>query len=362
MPFCPPAMPPPSNEEGSTRWAKFLYGKILLYSVIPYFIDFQELERKIDAKGYHRLLLQFPEGMHIYALEIADKIRALGDYEVMISTKPTYGACDIEVYPDVLTIQFGHSEIPNIRYPENIIFIESFANVSFRPVVERFLNNEKCDSVGLVASVQHVNSIEEVREILKERGIGVFVGRGDARIKYPGQILGCNFSAARSVASQVSCFLFLGTGDFHALGIEMVTGKKTYVLDPYAKRYYDVTDKVDRFKRKRFGAIVKAEEAERFGIIISSKIGQRRWKLALALKEMLESAGKKAYLFLSDTIYPESMYYHVDIFVNTACPRVTYDDFNRFPKPVITPIELEIALKLKLWENFTFDEIVEVDE
>jgi len=91
------------------------------------------------------------------------------------------------------------------------------------------------------------------------------------------------------------------------------------------------------------------------------KIGQRRWKLAKALMEMIESAGKETYTILADNIRPEDFYYDLDAFVNTSCPRITYDDYLRFPKPIISPIELEIALKIKRWEQFSFDEIVEVD-
>ena len=326
--------------------------------MIPYRIDFEKIKREVEKRGVRKILLQLPEGLSIYATEIADELKG---YDVLISTKPSYGACDIEVYRDTLTIQFGHSEIPNIQYPGNIIFVEAPADVSFKDVAEKFADEAKCESVGIVSSVQHIHSIPEVKEILEKRGIRVFVGEGDGRIKYPGQVLGCNFSAARHIASKVSCFIFLGTGDFHAMGVELSTGKKVYVLDPYSGEYHTVEEKVDKFRRQRFGAIVKAEEAERFGIILSSKIGQRRWKLAFAIKEMIESTGKKAYLLMSDVIHPENLYYNVEIYVNTACPRVTYDDFLRFSKPVISPLELEIALKLRPWENFTFDEIVEVD-
>ena len=352
-------MQPPSYEEGTTRWAKFYISlSPILYDMLPYDIDFQSLREKIRSEGFERVLLQLPEGLKIYATEIVD---ALKGYNVYISTKPCYGACDIEVYPDMLTLHFGHSEIPNIKYPPNIVFVETFSKVSFKNVVEKFLEDHSCDSAGLVASVQHIPQINEVRELLESRGIETYVGNGDGRVKYPGQILGCNFSTAREVAKKVSCFLFLGTGDFHAMGVEMATGKKTYVIDPFAEKYHEVSEKVSRFMRQRFGAIVKAEEADKYGIIVSSKIGQRRIKLAMALKEMIESTGKKAYLLMSDVIIPEELYYDVDVYVNTACPRVTYDDYLRFPRPIISPVELEIALKFKLWENFKFDEIVEVD-
>ncbi len=326
--------------------------------MIPYRIDFEELRRRIREKGYRKVLLQLPEGMKLYGTEIADH---LDDFETYISTEHCFGACDIVVHEDKLTVQFGHSEIPNIKYPENVIFVESFSEQSFKEVAEKFLKMQKCERIGIVASVQHVKKIEEVREIFEEHGREALVGKGDSRVKYDGQVLGCNFSAARSIAEDVDCFAFLGTGVFHAIGVRIVTDKKTYVLDPYSNEILDVEEQADRLMRQRFGAIVRAEHAERFGIIVSEKIGQRREKLALALKSMVESSGFKAYLLYGNEVNPEEMYYEVDAYVNTACPRVTYDDYLRFSKPVLTPIELQILLKYKLWEDYSFDEIVGVD-
>ncbi len=324
-----------------------------------YPVDFFELKEKIRASGYKKILLQLPEGLMYNAESLVDSLS--DEFEVYLSSEPCYGACDIIVHEDKLTVQFGHSEIPNIKYPSNIIFEEMFSNKEFDGVVKKFLDSHRCERVGIVASVQHVHEIEKVQKMFEKNGIVALVGKGDSRIKYAGQVLGCNFSAARDIELDVDCFVFLGTGVFHAVGVRIATGKKTYVLDPFSNHVDDVEAYADKLMRQRFGAIALAESAERFGIIISRKIGQKREKLAMALKEMIESAGLKAYMIYGERIMPESYYYNVDVYVNTACPRITYDDYLRFRKPVITPIELQIALKYKLWENYAFDEIVNVD-
>lgn len=326
--------------------------------MLPYQIDFRVLREKLKEMKAEKVLLQIPEGMRIYVSEIADRLR---DFQVFISTEPCYGACDIEIYPDMVTVQFGHAEIPNIKYPENIIFVEAYSQKSFKSVVRKFLKSYKFKKIGIVASVQHIPAIEEVKEIMEKDGREVFVGEGDSRVKYNGQVLGCNFSCARSVEDDVEVFAFLGSGDFHAMGVRISADKRTIVLNPFTNEIRDVEKIADLFVRQRFGAIVKAEKGEKFGIIVGTKIGQRRVKLALALKEMIESTGRKAYLLSSNNVIPENFYYDVDVLVNTSCPRITYDDYLRFPKPIVSPIELEIALKFKLWENFSFDEIVDVD-
>ena len=326
--------------------------------MIPYSIDFQILRRKLRKKKSKKILIQLPEGMKIYALEIADE---LSDFDVRISSNPCYGACDVEFYPDTTTVQFGHSEIPNISYPRDVIFVEAFSTKSFKEVAQKFVNQVQCRNVGLIASVQHIPAIEELKKILENEGMQVFVGKGDGRIKYDGQVLGCNFSSARSVANNVDCFAFLGTGRFHAIGARIATNKTVYVLNPYSNSITNVDEDAERFLRQRFGAIIKAEEAKVFGIIIGTKIGQRREKLALALKKIIESSGRKAYMFYADRVNPDDFYYDVDIFVNTSCPRITYDDYLRFPRPIVSPIEVEVAMKVKSWDQYKFDEIVEVD-
>ncbi len=326
--------------------------------MLQYSVNFEELNLQIKKMGFKKIMLQLPEGLTTQAIELADKFR---EFEVYISTKPTYGACDIETHPGMLTLHFGHSPIPNINYPDNIVFVEFFSDADFEGVLEKFISEVNCKRVGLVASVQHVKKLPEAKAFLEAHGIQAVFEKGDSRITHPGQVLGCNFSTARNVAKNVDCFAFLGTGAFHALGVRLSTDKKTYALDPYSNNIEDMDKLADRFVRQRFGAIVRAQDAESFGIIISTKIGQRRLALARSLRQMIEDAGKKAYFLLTDTVVPEKFYYPVDAFVNTACPRITYDDYMRFNKPILSPVELQIALNYRIWENFRFDEIVEVD-
>jgi 2-(3-amino-3-carboxypropyl)histidine synthase len=62
-------------------------------------------------------------------------------------------------------------------------------------------------------------------------------------------------------------------------------------------------------------------------------------------------------VFLFDEVIPEYLEgYGLDCYVSTACPRLAVDDYSRFKKPVITPPELEIALKEREWKDYGFDD------
>jgi 2-(3-amino-3-carboxypropyl)histidine synthase len=47
----------------------------------------------------------------------------------------------------------------------------------------------------------------------------------------------------------------------------------------------------------------------------------------------------------------------IDCFVSTACPRIAIDDYMQYKVPIITPIELDILLGYKKWDDYIFDEI-----
>ena len=80
--------------------------------------------------------------------------------------------------------------------------------------------------IGLVSTAQHAHKLDQIKKILENKNFKVFIGKGDSRIKLGGQILGCNFSSATSIAKDIDLFLFIGSGNFHPLGLMLSTKKK----------------------------------------------------------------------------------------------------------------------------------------
>ena len=116
----------------------------------------------------------------------------------------------------------------------------------------------------------------------------------------------------------------------------------------------------DRILRIRFARITKARSAKKWGILVSSKEGQYRMKLAKEIKKTLEDAGMEAYIILVDNVNPDVLlpYLELEAFVVSACPRIAIDDSQMYKKPLLTPQELEIVLNKREWENYQLDEIL----
>jgi len=130
------------------------------------------------------------------------------------------------------------------------------------------------------------------------------------------------------------------------------------IADPERGTARDLKEVRDRVLRQRHAAIVRAQDARVFGIIVSKKIGQARMEMATDLKALAEKHGRQANLFLMDLVAPELLQgYRVDAWVNTACPRIAIEDILQYKQPILTPQEFEIVLGERTWNDYVFDEI-----
>jgi 2-(3-amino-3-carboxypropyl)histidine synthase len=263
---------------------------------------------------------------------------------------------DPELSP-VLPILEKHRAMAQVRLEQQD------GSLSEKEAQDRFLDAVgrvaplKGNKLGLVGSIQHLHLIFEFKERLEKAGFEVEVPVGGDRLTFPGQVLGCNYSGDNDT---IGHYLFLGSGDFHPIGLVMHTGKPLALLDPYTGDSSEMSlERIERILRQRFGLIMAVQDAQTFAILIGEKPGQMRRTLALRMKKLLAKHGKKGYLLALEHISPDLIsFYPVDAYVNTACPRIAIDDSVRYDKPLITPFELEVSLGEKKWETgYQFDEI-----
>ncbi|HVP93561.1 MAG TPA: diphthamide biosynthesis enzyme Dph2 [Methanoregulaceae archaeon] len=310
--------------------------------------DTSELVQILKDKGVSRVALQFPEGLKRQSAGIAMALKDAGFF-VIISGDPCYGACDLATglleHVDVL-VHFGHSPLdsdPRILYEP---FTQDFDVGSLELAIPYLTEKE----TGLVTTVQHAHMVPAAEEYFARRNIICRAYKGTRRTPFPGQILGCSFEAAKKCPGAE--ILFIGTGSFHPLGVALATGKKVIALDPYSLNIEIIS--VERFLRRRFALIEKARKAKNFGIILSQKSGQRRQDLA----ERLAGLKKEAIVIAMEEITPDELLnLGFSAYVNTACPRLAYDDQSRFPVPVLTPGEFEILCGVSRFEDYKVDEI-----
>jgi 2-(3-amino-3-carboxypropyl)histidine synthase len=315
--------------------------------------DFEEkrIKQDITKLGAKRVLLQMPEGLKPEAPRLA-KIIEKGGALAIISADPCYGACDIadseaEGLGVDLIVHFGHAKMVK-HEPVHTIYVEARATVTLYKAVEHSLPLlSSYTLIGLATSVQHLQTLNIAREILTCAGKTVIIGN-TGKIAYPGQVSGCNYSNAKSIANEVEAFLFVGGGMFHALGIALSTSKPTFIADPYDNRAYPINVEAQKILMQRFAIIQEAKNAKKIGIFVGLKPGQKHLDNALQMKN-----GKVAYLLAAREINPETLleFPSIDAYVNTACPRVSLEATGKFQKPVLTINEFKVVCGESSWEN-----------
>jgi 2-(3-amino-3-carboxypropyl)histidine synthase len=309
--------------------------------------DLSSLIADLRGRGARRIALQFPEGLKRRAPGMALRLKEAG-FEVIVSGDPCYGACDLPLpalaMADVL-VHVGHAPVedrPGILYDLHPMDFPVEVLAGAVPLLSG-------NRIGLVTTSQHLHLLGRMREFLEGRGIDVVVAGGTGRARFPGQVLGCSFSGARATGCPE--ILYVGTGLFHPEGIQLATGARVIALDPFLGTAVRVS--AERLRRSRFALIEKARGAERIGILLSTKSGQQR----LALARRLAGLSERAVLVALCEVSPaELLNLGFDCYVNTACPRLAYDDQVRFPVPILSPPEFEILCGARAWEDFIIDE------
>lgn len=304
-----------------------------------------------------RILLQFPEGLKKDALSHAKELSSKG-HEVFISASSCFGGCDVAIEEALAVkaqkiIHFGHSEFSKLKIPGlKIEYVPCFVKIdwdSCKKLIAKsasLLRKAGAKKVALVCPVQHVKNLAKAKRLLESEGIIAVIEKGKGKVRYAGQVLGCNPSAAYSGSAAIAdAVVFFGGGKFHPTGIP--PNKPVLACDPHLMDSYWITDEIKKAERKRTASIIAASEAKSFGILLSTKHGQFNLKGALSAKSIIERAGRQAQILVASEFSPLSLnnFLSFDAYINTACPRII-DDWEAFGKPIVNISDLHRLIEI----------------
>lgn len=225
-----------------------------------------------------------------------------------------------------------------------IVFVEARAKDKVKIDKSVLKALDKFNLIGLVATVQFVGQLNYIKDELKKSGKQIIISEPSKHAHYPGQVLGCDVSAAISVQDKVDCFLYIGDGKFHPLGIAVQTNKPVITLNPFNNKVGKIEeDEKKRWLRKQAARISKVKDAKIIGVLVSIKPGQYNLEKAKQIKKKLKEQGKQAHIFIADTLNPNDLlnFPQVKAWINTACPRIV-DDQELFKKPIADINEIHL--------------------
>mgnify|MGYP001772517074 CR=1 FL=1 len=319
--------------------------------------DFQtdRVIEEIKKRNAKRVLLQFPEGLKQFSLQVLNELRAkLPEVEFIISSEPTWGACDIaedeaSILKADLIVHYGHTPY-TWYYPKfPTVFVEARSTLSITEEqiedLKRILKERYgAKRVSITSTVQHVNLIEVLKS--KLQGFQVLVGKPSSPFMHDGQVLGCDYKAAVNVDADV--YVNISGGVFHALGVGLATGKPVIKVDPYTGRNEDLTEEVYKILKVRYGKIMEALDARSWGIIQGVKVGQNRPLMVKYFEKKLKEKGYTVYVISNRVLTKESLRNidskEIEAYIVTSCPRLPIDDLYDYEKPVLTPGEAKMII------------------
>ncbi|MAG78326.1 hypothetical protein CL616_03090 [archaeon] len=158
---------------------------------------------------------------------------------------------------------------------------------------------------GMLTTAQHLDKVKAIKK---------------KDFTFLGQVLGCNASNAKGDYNQ---YLYIGSGKFHPIRIALETNKPVYTYNPFTKQFKEIDKKeITKIKNKIKGSYLKYLHAKKVGIIITTK--NQKFTNKFNFKN------KKVYYFMCNNLTNQiENFPDIDIWVNTACPRLAYEgEFN----------------------------------
>ncbi len=283
-----------------------------------------DIIKELKRRKVKRIFIQYPEGLKLRIQDIAKKIEDSG-FESVICCEPCYGSCDIRDFEAErlgcnAILHIGHSDL-KIKSKLPVIYWEYFYTVDPIPVLKKEIRKlDKFKRIGLITSVQFVKSIEKVTNYLKAAGKEVHTYKS---LRYRGQILGCNVDAAKKIEDYIDCFLYVGAGKFHPIGVAINTEKPVFSLDLEKNKLYSLEMERKKWLKKKVWRESKLEDARKVGIIVCWKWGQKNMSEARRLKKKLKDKGKEVSILAFDNFKKEKIEgLKFDVLLNLACPRL----------------------------------------
>jgi diphthamide biosynthesis enzyme Dph1/Dph2-like protein len=233
----------------------------------------------------------------------------------------------------------------DVRYKAPVILPQEFLDSLPKKVIF-FLN------------IQFHHQYDALKEQLTGAGITVVTVR-PKHAWHDGQILGCSVEDWTSVEGKeqlakrkdvvssdldgVGGFVYVGDGLFHPKALLFKNDVPVFIYDPKTKLARTLTqaDLAD-IQRSRKGALATFHTATHVGVLLTTKYGQNR--LPQLHKLEAQFPDKKFYYLLADVIDFAKLedFSFLQVFVNTACPRIM-DDFAKVPRPMVNLEELGIV-------------------
>lgn len=324
-----------------------------------YHFEIAKTVKRIREKKATRVALQFPEGLLMFSVPIADLIEQETGASMVILGDVTYGACCVDDFAAAalgcdFLVHYGHSCLISIKDCElsNMMYVFVEIDIDVMHLVETVTTLVAAETrVACIGTIQFVSSMRTAIPLLQQHFKHPIMVPQNRPLSM-GELLGC--TSPQVPASETDVVLYVGDGRFHLESFLIANPAiKALQYNPYNKLLTRESYHHDEMHRLRKEAIERGRHATRIGLVMGTLGRQGSPRIVDRLTRLIKGAGKTVTLFLMSEIFPSKLALidDVDCFVQVACPRLSIDWGYAFPKPLLSPYECEVAMGSVEWQD-----------
>ena len=189
------------------------------------------------------------------------------------------------------------------------LFIPAKVKANINKDKLKSLSKKLPKNIAIAYSIQYQDIASQIKSILPNN------------ITQITQVLGCSNP---NFPKTTQAILLIGSGRFHAMALAEETGLPIYILEK--NKLSEISkQEIETFQKNKKAAYLKFLNADKIGILVSTKPGQEKLKQAINIRNNIKD--KKSYLFISNNTNTSEFenFSEIQGWVNTACPRLDMD-------------------------------------
>jgi len=336
-----------------------------MYKVNDYLIPLDEILSALSRLKARSIILESPIGVRDLALTLGSIVEDRVKVSIYYSGRSAWGFCDVGVNDAKLlgvdaVLHVGHVNPVKYHggcrvYVENmfnipVIYAPFYYDIEIPEYVAASISRVLSGNVYVAYPVNYeVTAIQLAKHLPKD-------------VSYESSIItGCFTNISK--LNTYSYILVVAGGFFHALTFKILNPNlKVLNYDPHRGEIYDVEKYFRRIYSLKIESIKKCLNAKNFAILLITKTGQYNLELANKLRRLLHESSFRSIVICADEVSNDllSLYPSVDVFINTGCPRLAFDNIDQYEKPLINPGEVKTVITGKLSE-YSLETLLHMD-
>ncbi|KAL7077394.1 hypothetical protein ACQ4LE_003017 [Meloidogyne hapla] len=320
----------------------------------------------IEENNYRRIALQFPQDLLSIAPEILLELEERSiDRQFFILADTSYRSCCLDLIAaehascDSI-VHFGGACMTDLNGKIPSLYI--FANTSidfdnFRETTSKLIitNDEKFDQILILCDSDYSDLEDEiyknVKSLLSMDNVHLCrLLKDSVQLEENSRIILKREIPSNFCENKNNLLIFFGEKESPLLPLFVLTlNGLTKILhyEPKEKSFYLDSPKTNKLLMKRMYLSEKVKDADTIGLVLGYVSMECRKEAISRVRKLCKQRGKKLYVFYIGKLNEAKLTNfgaEIDVFVMLSCPYGILLDGNKFFKPIVSLMEVEMAL------------------